>query len=219
MRIEMDRHHHTVNVYNQHVQEYVNRFMDLGLYKDTFDILLELLPPNARILELGCGPGNVVQYLRSKRSDLDIFGIDLAPEMIKEAQRQNPDSRFEVMDIRDAGQIQEKFDAVIAAFCLPYISYGDVPALFANCRKLVADNGILYVSCMEGPRSRSGFEKTSFTGDDEMYINYYERDEIESLLKSNGFTIEGFFTKNYLEADTSVTIDLFYLARLISTSP
>ena len=215
----MNKHQHTVNVYNQYVQEYVNRFMDLGLYRDTFDYFLELVPANAKVLELGCGPGNVVKYLKSKRADLDIFGIDLAPEMIKEAQRQNPGSRFEVMDIRDAGKIPQKFDAVIAAFCLPYISYEDVPALFANCRKLVADDGVLYVSCMEGPKSRSGFEKTSFMGEDEIYINYYERGEIELLLKANGFTIEGFFSKNYLEVDTSVTIDLFYLARLISTSP
>ena len=209
----------TVKVYNAHVKEYVSKFMDLDLYRDTFDAFLELLPTNAKILELGCGPGNVVKYLKSKRVDLDIFGIDLAPEMIKEAQRQNPDSQFEVMDIRDTGEIPQQFDAVIAAFCLPYISYDDVPALFANCRKLVVDNGLLYVSCMEGPKSRSGFEKTSFTGEDEMYINYYERSEILSLLKENGFIIEGFFTKDYPESDGSTTIDIFYLARLISTSP
>ena len=157
-------HLHTVNVYNDHVKEYVNRFMDLGLYRDTFDAFLELVPVNAKILELGCGPGNVVKYLRSKRSDLDIFGIDLAPEMIKEARRQNPDSKFEVMDIRDAGEISQQFDAVIAAFCLPYISYGDAPALFANCRKLVADNGVLYVSCRLASLTRMNFMERSGGG-------------------------------------------------------
>lgn len=204
---------HNVKVYNQYVQEYVNRFFDLGLYKDTFDSFLEFVPSKPKVLELGCGPGNVVKYLSSKRNDLDILGIDLAPEMITEAQRQNPGSRFVVMDIRDAGELNEKFDAIIAAFCLPYISYDDVPALFANCRKLLADNGMLYVSCMEGTRNRSGFEKTSFTGDREMYINYFERSEIELLLQDNGFAVERFFAKDYLEVDGSVTVDIFYIAK------
>lgn len=93
--------------------------MGLDLYKDTFDFFLELLPINAKVLELGCGPGNVVKYLKRKRSDLDILVIDLAPEMIKEAQKQNPDSDFELLDIRNADQIKQEFNAIIAAFCLP----------------------------------------------------------------------------------------------------
>ncbi|MGB8191516.1 MAG: methyltransferase domain-containing protein [Chitinophagaceae bacterium] len=212
----MNKHQHTIDIYNQHVQNYVNKFMDLGLYKDTFDYLLENIPADGNILELGCGPGNVVKHLKSKRSDLQITGIDLAPEMIKEAKEQNPESKFEVMDICDSGQILEQFNAVIAAFCLPYISYDDIDDLFKNIRYLTMENGLLYVSCMEGPKQRSGFEKTSFTGDNEMYINYYEREEIELLLKKNNFTVEAFYTKDYPEEDGSVTIDLMYIARKYS---
>lgn len=209
----MNDYLHTVNVYNQYVQEYVNKFMDLNLYKDTFDYFLELVPMNATILELGCGPGNVVKYLKSKRSDLQILGIDLAPEMIEEARRQNPDSEFELMDIRNAGQVNRQFSGVVAAFCLPYISYNDVPGLFRNCANLTADNGICYISCMEGPKERSGFEKTSFTGDSEMYINYYERNAIELMLKEHHFTIETFYTQDYPEEDGSITTDLIYIAK------
>lgn len=136
--------------------------------------------------------------------------------MIKEAKEQNPESKFEVMDICDSGQILEQFNAVIAAFCLPYISYDDIDDLFKNIRYLTMENGLLYVSCMEGPKQRSGFEKTSFTGDNEMYINYYEREEIELLLKKNNFTVEAFYTKDYPEEDGSVTIDLMYIARKYS---
>jgi hypothetical protein len=66
---------------------------------------------------------------------------------------------------------------------------------------------------MEGPPERSGFEKTSFTGDDELYITYYERGAIEARLSENGFLTEMFFTKAYPETDGSVTTDLIYIAR------
>ena len=212
----MDNHLHTVSIYNGHVKEYVNKFMGLDLYKDTFDSFLEHVPAKGNILELGCGPGNVVKYLKSKRKDLYILGIDLAPEMIKEAKKQNPDSNFEVMDIRNADQIKQKFSAVIAAFCLPYISYNDVAALFRNFYHLTANNGLLYLSCMEGTRERSGYEKTSFTGDSEIYINYYERNEIELWLKEHNFDIKAFYTKDYPETDGSTTTDMIYIAKKIS---
>jgi trans-aconitate methyltransferase len=161
---------------------------------------------------LGCGPGNVVKYLKSKRNDLNILGIDLAPEMIKEARRFNPDSKFELLDIRDVGQIKEKFDAIVAAFCLPYISPVDVDGLFNNLDDLTSPNGLVYLSCMEGSGERSGFEKTSFTGESEMYINYYERSDIEARLKQHNFTVEAFYTKDYPETDGSTTIDIIYIA-------
>ena len=209
----MDNQQHTVNIYNQYVKEYVARFMGLDLYQDTFEPLIELLPPHVKVLELGCGPGNVVRYLKSKRSDLDILGIDLAPEMIKEAQRQNPDARFEVMDLRLAHQLNQKFNALIAAFCLPYISYKDTEALFKSFDHLAAGDALLYVSFMEGPPERSGYEQTSFTGTDEIYINYYERSVIEALLKAHHYTIEAFYTKDYPETDGSITTDVIYLAK------
>jgi trans-aconitate methyltransferase len=208
----MDNHLHTVNVYNRHVKEYVGKFMSLDLYKDTFDHLLEILPMNAHVLELGCGPGNVVKYLKAKRPDLHILGIDLAPEMIKEAERQNPGSTFRLMDVRNADQLNRNFDAVIAAFCLPYISYSDADALFRKFSNLIVDKGLLYLSFMEGTAERSGFEKTSFTGSDEMYINYYERAYIEHKLEEQHFNIESFYAKDYPETDGSVTTDLIYIA-------
>jgi hypothetical protein len=66
---------------------------------------------------------------------------------------------------------------------------------------------------MEGSNDRSGFEKTSFTGFDQLHISYFSRQEIENGLKQHGFTIVAFETSEYLEPDGSITIDLFYTAR------
>jgi cyclopropane fatty-acyl-phospholipid synthase-like methyltransferase len=209
----MDNQLKTVNVYNQYVKEYINKFMDFDLYHDTFDCFLELLPSNSSILELGCGPGNVVKYFSSRRKDLKILGIDLAPEMIKQAKAINPDSEFQLLDIREADKIHGKFDAVIGAFCLPYLSYTDLNGFFINLKNLTVDKGLVYLSCMEGPVEKAGFEKTSFTGDSEIYIYYHRRDDIENRLKKNGFNIEKFYTKDYPETDGTTTTDIIYIAR------
>lgn len=209
----MDNCQFNVSVYNQYVREYINKFMDLNLYKHTFDHLLDKLPPSGALLELGCGPGNVVKYIKTKRPDLQILGIDLAPEMIKAAKTANPDSEFKLLDIRQAGQIEGHFDAVIAAFCIPYLSSEDLTDVFAQMKRLTAARkGMIYISCMEGQREESGPEKTSFTGASEMYINYYPRHEIETLISEHDFLITRLFLIDYPENDGSTTTDLIYIA-------
>jgi SAM-dependent methyltransferase len=209
----MDIHQLNVDIYNQHVWDYIDKFMELNLYKDTFDYLLNTVPLAGTVIELGCGPGNVVRYIGSKRPDLQIMGIDLAPTMIEEAKKTNPGAEFKILDIQHAGEIDGHFDAVIAAFCIPYLSPDYLAPLFSNMRRLTsAKKGMIYLSCMEGPRERSGFERTSFTGANEMYINYYPRNELESLIKEHDFSIKRFYTKDYPEIDGSITTDLIYIA-------
>jgi cyclopropane fatty-acyl-phospholipid synthase-like methyltransferase len=211
----MDHQLKTVQVYNEYVNEYINKFMHFDLYNDTFDAFLNLLPQKGNVLELGCGPGNVIKYFLEKRGDLDIWGLDLAPEMIKQAERINPQARFSLMDIRNIGQIQEVFDAVVGAFCLPYLSFEDLDLFFKNLGALTKEKGLVYLSCMEGRVEQSGLEKTSFTGDSEIYIYYHQRDQLEAKLAANGFIIEQFYTKDYPESDGSVTVDLIYIARKV----
>ena len=52
------------------------------------------------VADVGCGPGYVTGYLHD--SGVDVFGIDLSPEMMLAiARRDYPDLRFEVGDMTD----------------------------------------------------------------------------------------------------------------------
>lgn len=213
----MDKQLKTVEVYNQHVQEYINTFMSFDLYNDTFNDCLALLPENSDVLELGCGPGNVTHYFLQKRTDLNFLGIDLAPEMVKSASLLNPQARFQVADIRNLSSIHNQYDAVVGAFCLPYLSYDDLDNFFPALNALTKDGGIVYLSCMEGEQSQSGFEQTSFTGHNELWIYYHQRDLLKSKFLGHGFEIERFYTKDYPEANGNTTTDLIYMARKKAT--
>jgi SAM-dependent methyltransferase len=39
----------------------------------------ELLPPRARVLDVGCGDGRISALLQSKRADIKVHGIDVLP--------------------------------------------------------------------------------------------------------------------------------------------
>jgi trans-aconitate methyltransferase len=95
----MDRYKETFETWNKVASLYEDKFMDLDLYNDSYDFICNLITKdNAKLLEIGCGPGNITKYLLSKRPDFNIFGIDIAPNMIELAKKNNPAASFAMMD-------------------------------------------------------------------------------------------------------------------------
>ncbi len=113
----------TFETWNKIAGLYQDKFMDLDLYNDTYDRFCEeILNVDAKVLEIGCGPGNITRYILSKRPDLILEGIDVAPDMILLAQKNNPGAVFHEMDARKIDMLGGKYDAVVCGFCMPYLS-------------------------------------------------------------------------------------------------
>jgi trans-aconitate 2-methyltransferase len=66
------------------------------------DLLARVAAPEAsRVLDLGCGPGNLTAWLAQRWPAAEVLGLDSSPEMIDKARRSGPrDVRFEVADLR-----------------------------------------------------------------------------------------------------------------------
>ena len=155
----MDSYRETFETWNSIASLYEQKFMYLDIYNDTYDSFCkELTASNATILEIGCGPGNITKYLHSKRPDFIIDAIDVAPSMIELAQKNNPNANFKVMDCRQIHEISKKYEGIICGFCLPYLSDGDCLKLISDSYRLLTQNGILYLSFVEGDSAKSGFQ-------------------------------------------------------------
>jgi trans-aconitate methyltransferase len=134
---ESDKYETTFKSWNDVSELYHDRFSTETLYNDTYDQLCDFIEKNVKLLEIGCGPGNMTKYLLEKRPDLKIKGIDVAPKMIELARQINPQAKFEVMDARDISKLNEKFDAIVSGFCMPYLSDEDSSRLILDCAALL----------------------------------------------------------------------------------
>jgi cyclopropane fatty-acyl-phospholipid synthase-like methyltransferase len=208
----MDRYKITFDTWDKVANLYEDKFMDLALYNDSYDIFCRLINKhNAAIFEIGCGPGNITKYLVSARPDFRIVAIDVSPNMINLATINNPTADCRIMDCRNINTIIEKFDGIVCGFCIPYLSAKDTATLIKESARLLNKDGILYFSTIKGAYNQSGFEAGS-TGDS-AYVYYYNEDYFQKELDNNNFRLVDLLEKNFTKSDGTNQINQIFIAQ------
>lgn len=208
----MDKYQETYETWNKVATLYQAKFMNLDLYNESYDFICHSISKHsAKLLEIGCGPGNITQYLLSKRPDFDIFATDIAPNMIELAKTNNPTAHFEVMDSRAIDQIKAKFDGVICGFCLPYLSHGDCEKLIVDVANLLDKEGFLYLSFVEGEPEKSGYQVGS--SGDRTYFYFHLTETLAEQLMRNHLKLVKVFEIEYPKSQTEREIHTVIIAK------
>ena len=82
-----------------------------------------LIPPDASVLEIGCGSGDLLARLHARRK----AGVDVSPRQIEAARRRLPEAAFSVQ-AGELLELDEKFDVIIISDTLNLAA--DVQRLF-----------------------------------------------------------------------------------------
>lgn len=191
--------------WNKIAQIYEDKFMDLDYYNESYnDFLNSILESAPRILEIGCGPGNITKYLLKKRPDITILGIDVAPNMVDLARKNNPTAHFEVMDCRTISALHDKFDAIVCGFCIPYLTQDETVEFIHNCTQLLKTKGCIYLSFVDGNPEDSSFQVGS--SGDRIFFNFHKIETIEKLLTNAGFSTPQIINVNYPKSNKTTEI-------------
>lgn len=107
-----------------------------------------LNPKNDRVLDVGCGPGFLVEYLEKAGVRREqITGIDLSPEMIRNAQESYRAGRFVAGDFLEF-QDQDGFDGIV--FCSALHDLPDQTAALEKAASLLRPGGTLVILHAQG---------------------------------------------------------------------
>ncbi|MEA1920948.1 MAG: class I SAM-dependent methyltransferase [Campylobacterota bacterium] len=150
-----------------------------------FKVLIELIPEEITALHLvdaGCGFGDLYTYMKVK--PLSYTGLEIMPEMLKEARKRTGCEILHVNMLSD--------DLPEADY---YVCSGAMNILSRFETHLFIRRGLEH--------SRKGFVFNILHGDDEsMVYNYFQDDEIRAMAKRFGVTSK--IVTGYLERDMSV---------------
>ncbi len=68
-----------------------------------------LIPPGQRVLEIGCGRGDLLAALQPKEG----LGVDFSPEMLDRARQRYPDLHFILADVHNLSVLERPFDFIL----------------------------------------------------------------------------------------------------------
>ena len=135
------------------------------------------LAPGGAVLEVGCGSGMGLPYLRAHASIA--VGGDYTMGLVREARGNVPGAMLMRMDAQHLPFAQASFDVALMLEMVYYIP--DLDAAVAECRRVLKPQGRLMIS-VPNP-DRPDFNPSPFS------LHYPNLGELSAMLRRHGFTV------------------------------
>jgi SAM-dependent methyltransferase len=151
------------------------------------------------VLDVGCGFGDFKRWFEQSGRELEYTGIDLSPDLLREAKKRHPDVQFIEGDLFDMTFAEKSFDWVILSGALNenfqddgVYAYRMIARMFDLCCKGVAFN-LLDARFLQAHDLQSHQPETvlrycrTITPDCEMHDDYLRNDFTIYMRKKTGF--------------------------------
>jgi ubiquinone/menaquinone biosynthesis C-methylase UbiE len=100
------------------------------------------------VLDLGCGPGHITDYLRSL--GVDAMGIDMVPEFIAHAKAAHPHGRYQRGSMKSLDVENHSIAGILAWYSLIHLPPQDLDDVLAEFRRVMTPAGTLVVGFFDG---------------------------------------------------------------------
>jgi SAM-dependent methyltransferase len=148
------------------------------------DSLIEALPPNADVLDIGCGGGRPIAAAFAGRAS--ITGVDISPVQIAEARKVLPDARLIAGDIVAQQFDDASFDAIVSFYTLIHLPRDEHEPLLGRIARWLRPAGYLLMTV--GRTDTPACTESDFFGVT-MFWSHFETDWYVATLERLGFEI------------------------------
>ncbi len=101
-----------------------------------------------KILDLGCGPGELIMEIYDKFENVEITGVDFSEKMLEISQKRNPKAKHVKMDVAKLQNLKDKFNMIICTHSFPY--YKEPEKVMKELNGLLDADGILHIGFASG---------------------------------------------------------------------
>src|SRR5262245_52319126 len=146
--------------------------------------LLDLLPGDAEVLELGCGAGVPVTQALAERCR--VTGVDISTEQIALAERLVPDATFIQADMTALDFPAGSFDAVVGFYTLIHVPRAEHADLLGRIAAWLRPGGLLFAT-MGASDLPDGVEP-DWLGTP-MFFSHYDAEKNRDMVRRAGLEI------------------------------
>ncbi len=139
--------------YNSNFKKFIgnedtsNIISDYRAYKKRYLPLLKNYNYDSSILELGCGSGYFLQFLKLEGFN-NLYGIDISEQQIEKAKQKG--LNVDAENVFEFFKEDKKYDVVFALDFVEHFDKNELQDLFAGINKILNHNGILIVRTPNG---------------------------------------------------------------------
>lgn len=100
------------------------------------------------LLDLGCGPGELLSEIGEIFPQLELTGVDYSPRMLEVSQQRNDKAKHILLDAADLDTLEGRYDIVVCTHSLPY--YSNPKEVFRKLSRILTQEGRLIVGFASG---------------------------------------------------------------------
>lgn len=135
-------------VAERYAEEYFAELERKPYDRGMLDEFAESVRDQGKVCEIGCGPGQVARYLKDR--GVDIHGVDLSEEMVRNASRLNPDISFEQGNMLALRASDNSLAGIVSFYAVIHLQRADVTEALAEMNRVLQPGGHLLISFHEG---------------------------------------------------------------------
>lgn len=186
----------TVKYFNNTAKDYDNshdgKFVNC-MYQEIIDRVRNL--EGDKILDLGCGNGNIINLLKKERK-ADYFGLDISENMIEEAKKKcGEDVKFTVGDSENLPYQDGQFDIIICNASFHHYTQPEVA--IKEIKRVLKSGGTLILGDPTVPELVRGLFNKMLPYTDSGDFKIYGKKDILPIFEAHGFKIEDWKRLNY----------------------
>jgi SAM-dependent methyltransferase len=177
--------------YDVTAEDYAEAFADdllrLPIDREVLDSVAERLSGDSLVLDLGCGPGQVGQYLADR--GLRVVGLDLALQMLLVAWRRTGNRNLVCGDMRCAPFGSGSFSGAVAFYSIQHLPRSALRTALIEIRRILKPTGLFVVATHLG---EAEVYSSEFLGHEIETVGgtLYRKDELLDELQSESFVVE-----------------------------
>jgi len=177
--------------YDTVAEDYAEAFADdllqLPLDRQVLDTVAQRIATGESVLDLGCGPGQVGQYLAER--GLLVVGMDLAQQMLQAARRRTGNDRMACGDMRSMPFRSGAFSGVVAYHSVHNLPRPALRTALAKVHRILKPSGSFVVATHLG---EGEVYSNEFLGHDIETVGgiLYRDEELRAVLDSCSFLVE-----------------------------
>lgn len=169
---------------NNYLEKFRRRDL-LPFEKMIFDKVIDLIPKNGNVLDLGCGNGYPYDYYFCSKG-FNLLGVDFCKKHIDEAKNRNVSGSYLVGDI-ETYKIDKKYDLIMMLFSLLHLPREQHGKILQNIYNHLNDKGVFILTLRDEDAGIIKY-KDNFCNQ-EMMWSYYDYKTYIDILSKIGFKV------------------------------